>query len=259
MEKTQVYQLLNDFFDKVFIITLRDNKERHQLFKSVLNGLDYEIHWGVVGKELDISKLDRKGIIDLQKQEELSGKFLSKGEIGCAMSHLSVYKTILKRGYKNALVFEDDIRLSEDNIHELYHTLKSSLSELPDEWEFLYLGYADNNSGLTLPVHLRVWLAYPVLSIFNYKKFNPFKFRRRYPRKYSANLQKAGYHFRIHSYGITTAGAKKIINFQSPITRAADNAISEMCSLGLLNAFRLKNRIFYQNRELDTTIEGRYQ
>ncbi len=259
MSKKQLFHLLNQFFDKIFIITLPGKSERHDFFKKTLEGLDYEIHWGVVGNDLDIHELDKNGKIDLAKQKQLDGKNLSKGEIGCAFSHLSVYKTILDRGYKNALIFEDDIRLSDADLNALSHSLQQSLLELPDNWEFLYLGYANNNNRVTLPVHVRVWLINPILSIFNFKRFNPVKFRRRFPKNYSKNLQRAGYHYRIHSYGITANGAKKIIDFQSPITKAADNAISEMCSLGKINAFRVKKRIFFQNRDLDTTIEGRYK
>ncbi len=258
MEKLKLYNLLNDFFDKVFIITLKNSHERHALFKNLFEGLDYEIHWGVIGKELDREKLNDNEIINTEKQIELAGQALSMGEIGCAFSHLNVYQTILKRGYKRVLIFEDDIRLSNENLKNLHGTLKLSLNELPDDWEFLYLGYANNNNKVTIPVLFRAWLAYPFFSLIDYQRFNPAKFRRRYPRKYSPNLQRAGYHYRIHSYGITPAGAKKILEFQSPILRAADNAISEMCSIGSLKAFRLKKRIFYQNRELDTTIKGRY-
>jgi len=256
--KKDIFNLLNSFFDKIFIITLKKSTDRHSLFRDLFDGLDYDILWGVNGKELDLDELNNKGVIDLEKQIELLGKPLTKGEIGCALSHLNVYRTILDEGYKNALVFEDDIRLSNNDLKDLYSSLKLSLEELPDDWEFLYLGYAANNSKVTLPVYLRTWIIYPLLSVFNFKRFKPAKFRRRYPRKFSANLQRAGYHYRIHSYGITSKGAQKIIDFQSPIIRAADNAISEMCSLGLINAFRLKKRIFFQNRDLDTTIEDRY-
>ena len=94
--------------------------------------------------------------------------------------------------------------------------------------------------------------------MFYNKRFNPAKYRRRFPRNYSENLERAGHHYRTHAYGISNSGARKMLEFQSPLGLAADNAVSEMCVQNELLAFRVKNRVFYQNRDLKSTIEGRY-
>jgi glycosyl transferase family 25 len=91
------------------------------------------------------------------------------------------------------------------------------------------------------------------------KKYDAKRMRRRYPRKYSKNLDLAGFHYGAHAYAVTAAGAEKILRRQSPISMAADNVISMMCIENSIKALRVKNRVFHQNRKLPTTIKNRYQ
>ena len=253
-DKSQLFNKINTFFDRVFVISLKESTDRQELFKDTLQGLDYEVFRGVNGKELEIQDLVKDGSLSTNISESSS---LTSGEIGCALSHLGVYKKIIDLNLKNALILEDDLILDIQDSDNL-HSLSKGLQELPDDWEFLYLGYALNNNKMSYSAYLRSWLIYPILSLYDRERFNPFKYRRRFPRKYSQNLQRAGYHYRLHSYGVSRAGAQKIIDYQTPIHLAADNAVSEMCTENRLNAFRLKKRIFFQNRDLDTTIKGRY-
>jgi GR25 family glycosyltransferase involved in LPS biosynthesis len=216
--------------------------------------LDYEIIWGVNGKKLNMQSLVKEGLLCSNVSENNT---LTSGEIGCALSHLTAYKKIIDLNLENALILEDDLVLNPDDSENL-HSLNTGLQELPDDWEFLYLGYALNNNKMSYGTYLRSWIIYPILSLYDRNRFNPFKYRRRFPRRFSECLQKAGNHYRTHSYGITKKGAQKILNYQTPIKLAADNAVSEMCTENKLNAFRLKKRIFFQNRDFETTIKGRY-
>jgi GR25 family glycosyltransferase involved in LPS biosynthesis len=78
--------------------------------------------------------------------------FLTKGEWGCAMSHIRIWKDIVEKGYETTLVFEDDIKLKPNFIEKL----KVILSELPDGWDCVNLGsdftlsidYADHSDNL---------------------------------------------------------------------------------------------------------------
>jgi len=246
--KLDLFKKINTFFDRVFIITLKESTDRQELLSNTLEGLDYEICWGVNGKELKNTDLIEEG----------SGNdALTLGEVGCAMSHLSVYKKIIDLDLNNALILEDDLVLKTINSEDI-DTLNFGLKELPADWELIYLGYALNNNKMSYSTYLRTWIIYPLLSLYDRNRYNPFKFRRRFPRKYSQHLQKAGYHYRTHSYGISKSGAQKMLDFQTPVKLASDNAISEMCINNKLNAFRLKKRIFFQNRDLESTIKGRY-
>lgn len=255
--KQELFGLINQFFDQVFVITLKKSTDRHEILQNKLSGLDYEIFWGINGAELDLNQLEKEGKLDKNINYQSKGHHLAPGEVGCALSHVGIYQTILDRNLKNALILEDDLMIDADNANSS-ETLRKSFHELPENWELLYLGYANNNNRINFQAHLRTWIVYPLLYVFNRSRFNPLKYRRRFPRKFSENLQRAGFHYRTHAYGISNSGARKVLQYQTPVGLAADNAVSEMCTLNAIRAFRVKNCIFYQNRDLDTTIHSRY-
>lgn len=257
MSQHKLSNILNDFFDHIYVISLKKSIKRHNLFKQVLQGINYEIFWGVDGRELNLEEIKLEGLYDseLTQKKVPIGKDLTPGEIGCALSHLGVYKDILANGYQKALILEDDIAVATDAAE----ALSQSLSELPDQWDLLYLGYLYNTDKIKLPIKLRLYIAYPLLSLLGMKKYDAKRLRRRFPRSYSEHLDLAGFHYGTHAYAVTTSGAKKILKYQTPISMASDNAIGDMCMEELLRAFIVKKRVFHQNRKLDTTIDGRYK
>ncbi|REL24199.1 hypothetical protein DYD21_19660 [Rhodohalobacter sp. SW132] len=246
-----VFETLNQTFDNIYIMTLERSVDRHPVFKKRLAGLDYEIFWGVDGQKLDIRELEEKGLYDsekakfIKKELKLPQRDLSMSILGCALSHVGIYKDAIKNGYEKVLIMEDDITIDQSkNQH-----LKQALDELPPDWELLYLGYLQNNNELSWKARLRINLIYPVLSKLGNKKYNPHTYRCKFPRHYSENLEIPGFHYGAHAYGVTLEGVKKILDEQTPIVREADNAISEMCMHESINAFRVKERVFHQDRE----------
>ena len=55
--------------------------------------------------------------------QAIPNTFLSKGEIGCALSHKKVYESFLKTDEKSILVFEDDIVFSKECTLEVLKSL----------------------------------------------------------------------------------------------------------------------------------------
>jgi len=252
-----LFDQLNSFFDKIYVVSLKRSVDRHPKIKKNLEGLNYEIFWGVDGSKLDLKELEEKKIYvpEIAIRDNFSGKALQPGEIGCSLSHINIYKEILKNGYRCTLILEDDIFLSKESGYNIQNALK----ELPENWEFLYLGYLENNDEMSLSVKLRIHIAYPLLHLFGLKKYSAERLRRKFYRPYSENLERAGFHAGTHAYGVSLNGAKKILSEQKPITMAPDNIVGKMCMDGNLNAFRLKERLFFQYRDLPTTIKNRYE
>lgn len=254
--KTELFKKLNDFFDHIYLITLRKSTERQERIRNVLDGLDYDFFWAVNGYELDMGELERQGNYNSDKakwikfEKKVNPKDLSPGMIGCSLSHVNVYKDMLEKNYKCVLILEDDLIVESGKTD----VLEKAISELPEDWELFYLGYLFNNNSLNIPAHLRIHLAYPLLSALGFKRYNPHRFRCKYPRPYSGHLDLSGYHYGTHAYGVTATGAKKILDFQSPVVREPDNALAEMCMNEMIRAFNIKERIFHQNRKLPSTI-----
>jgi len=246
-----VFEILNETFDNIYIITLKRSADRHSIFKERLNGLNYEIFWGVDGQKLNVESLKKEGLYDpekaraIQRDLNLEPAGLSKSVLGCALSHIGIYKDVIKNGYEKVLIFEDDITVD----HTKNQFLREALGELPTDWELLYLGYLYNNNTRTFNINLRIKLIYPLLSLLGYDRYDPYRYKCKFPRPWSEHLQLAGFHYGAHAYGVTLEGAQKILEEQTPIVMEADNAISEMCQSEELKAFRIKDRVFHQDRD----------
>jgi glycosyl transferase family 25 len=242
-----VVEILNNYFDKIYVISLERAKDRHAFIKRNLIGLNYEFYWGVDGRNWSYESLIEKGQYDFRKACEIRGndKGLILSEIGCALSHRGIYEDMLSKGYEKILVLEDDVYLDESSEKEL----ESALYELPDDWELLYFGHQNNNTKIGFSAYLRIYLVYPLLYLFNRERFSPLKFRRRFPRIYSKNLNLSGSHYGTHSYGLKTSGAKKLLDCQSPVIQASDRALSQLCIENKIKSFNLKERVFFQNRK----------
>ena len=103
-------------YDKIYCINLDMRTDRWEEFqRDVLEGL-----------ELDKSKFERISAIDTTKMSTRN-----PGAIGCAASHLKVWKDVIDKGYDSVLIFEDDFmpKVSKEEFHE---TIKELYREHPD-------------------------------------------------------------------------------------------------------------------------------
>uniref|UniRef100_A0A8C2Y5F3 Procollagen galactosyltransferase 1-like n=2 Tax=Coturnix japonica TaxID=93934 RepID=A0A8C2Y5F3_COTJA len=67
------------------------------------------------------------------------GRPLTKGELGCFLSHYGIWKEVVERGLEKSVVFEDDLRF------EIFfkRRLMNLMEELEDEgldWDLIYIG-----------------------------------------------------------------------------------------------------------------------
>lgn len=137
----------------VYIITLEKYPERRQkLFKLIESlckvGLKVEFYNGVDGNEVIIKDTEIDFIKYLEyrnqfylynKKVRLNGEDMKKGEIGCALSHILLYKKlILDKVYDKYLILEDDAEL-DVNIEYLYDTLIN----IPDNFDLLHISKSD--------------------------------------------------------------------------------------------------------------------
>ena len=97
---------------KVFIVNLKESLDRRQYMIEEMKktNLQYEFFDAVNGK--GIKNIDK--IYDKETAIKVYGRELKLGEIGCAMSHLLIYKKMLEENIDQALIFEDDIIIAND-------------------------------------------------------------------------------------------------------------------------------------------------
>ncbi|WP_428024382.1 glycosyltransferase family 25 protein [Arcobacter sp.] len=99
---------------KTFIINLKCDIYRKRHMQKILENtkLDYEFIDAIYGKEL--SNIDNYINHGKEKSIKLIGRPLIPGEIGCILSHQSIYKKIIKNNITHALILEDDINIDRD-------------------------------------------------------------------------------------------------------------------------------------------------
>ena len=108
--------IINNFFDKVYVINLKSREDRLKQCKSELDkhGIDYII-------------------FDAIKGSGPVGKIRLPGLVGCLLSHVEILKKAASENLNNVFIFEDDVRIINNN----YFELKECLDNLPPNDIFL--------------------------------------------------------------------------------------------------------------------------
>lgn len=238
---------LENYFDKIIVITLERASGRQAKLRERLEGLNFDFFYGVDKHQLSWEKVHSQGLYDDRKARQLNrwGKGMILGHIACSLSHRNLYQHILDQGYRRVLVFEDDAVPLFDGKCEL----KQCLAELPEDWELIYFGYNKNETAT--PELKRKQTFYKMLSYMGMFKWSPMMVSNLLPRPFSPHLQRAGFHDLLHAYAITPAACRKLIRAQTPVVFNADPLISHLVMNGELNAFITRKKFFTQEQFLD--------
>jgi glycosyl transferase, family 25 len=242
MNVKDFFHQLNQYFDKVYVITLRRANERHEHLRHILEGLDYEILYGVDKQDLDIEDLKTKGIYDepLAIKHHRFTKPLLPGMIGCSWSHRNIYDDIIQNNFRNALVLEDDVVIDESTIQYFPEMVK----QLPSDWELVYLGYARNEESNSFSFAKK--LAYHIQHVMGTFKLSHKTIRNLFPKKITEHVYQSGYHDQTHAYGITLSGARKLKALQEPISFIADNLLAHAATNDIVKAYVFKPKLINQ-------------
>ena len=126
---------INNVVKKIFVINLLDDDVKRNYIITLMKKYNIDFTLVIVEK---ISNEIYKTI------SNNTNTFISRGEMGCCISHLWCLYQIIKNNYENAIVFEDDIILHKNftneflNIHEQMQKDNNAL-------DFLLLGAHDFN------------------------------------------------------------------------------------------------------------------
>ncbi|KAI5612643.1 procollagen galactosyltransferase 2, partial [Silurus asotus] len=129
-------------FDEIYIINLRRRMDRRERMLCTLDvlGIEVTVTDAVDGKYLNSSQLQVLGIEMLPSYEDpYSGRVLTKGEIGCFLSHYNIWKQVVERRQKQVLVLEDDVRF-EANFKRRLNTIMDDVRRTRLMWDLIYMG-----------------------------------------------------------------------------------------------------------------------
>jgi glycosyl transferase, family 25 len=243
--RQQFFRQVNEYFDHVYVITLERAKERHEHIKNELEGLEYELFYGVDKKDLDIDELKRLGTYneELAKKHHRYNKILVPGMIGCSWSHRNIYTDIIEKNYRNALILEDDVEIDLSTI-EFFPAM---MKKVPGDWELLYVGYAGREEEKTFSFLKKT--IYHLQRMIGAMRFSHKTIKNLYPKKITEHVYKAGYHDQTHAYAITYSGAATLRSLQEPISFIADNLLAHAATNELVKAFIVKPKLVNQQSQ----------
>ncbi len=200
-------------YDAVYLINLKRRPDRLKKFLELYNESDMNdtllIKFDAIdGSKLDIDSVPLSELAKAELNQLESTGFrtkhyqLTKGGIGCYLSHVKVWENILKNNYKYALIFEDDAKVPP-NINEI---INEELKYFPNDWDIILLGYICNKC----------------MKFENYNTVERFML--------------------THCYLISYECIVKIMNTDTlfPITQQIDALMSELSSI--LNIYSVKEK-----------------
>lgn len=227
-----ILQSFNEFTHTntdVYLMNMSRNQDRLDHFKKMFKYSDlvacrfFKLD-AIDGREVqDLKSIVSKQALGELKQIQKTGARtkhyqISKGAIGCYLSHLMIYKHMLKHDKQYALVFEDDVVFKRN----IFERTKLLLKNAPNDWDVILLGC----HCLECSSHDN-----------QYNKVNKF--------------------FWTHSMLFNRSGLKKIVHYLSNILieQQIDAALGDLAMQGKINIYCVKTPIAKQTQRFETTIQ----
>ena len=106
----EYFQLLNDYYDHIYVISVQSADQRRKQFAERFTGFNYSFFFGADKNDFTTEELVEKNIYseELASKHHRYNKTMMPGEIACAWSHRMIYEDMLKKNFSRIMIFEDD-------------------------------------------------------------------------------------------------------------------------------------------------------
>ena len=210
----------------------RDNITNQLKIDMNLLNIETEIFNGINGKNIKIYDTEDNNIkllyhlfetyyYDITKR--FNKKIMSKGELGCAWSHLTIYKKLLEDNvYDKYLILEDDA----EKVVSL-EELSLFLNNIPEDADLCHIAKSDSFAFI--------------------KKFKINDFY------YDIHHQ---FFNRTTAYIITKSGARKLLNYYENFINLPSDDLIYNCSKNNFNLYVPKNYLFEEDSNNDSIIKN---
>lgn len=212
----------------VYLINLDKNKDRLEAFIEQYMSCDLRSHQikrlsAVDGQKIENieDKVTPKAFAEIQEVEKTGYRTkhyqLTRGAIGCYLSHMQVYQQIANGDKDYGLIFEDDVIIDK----KIFKKLNEVIVNIPDDWDMLLLS-----------CHCIVC-----------EKMDMY--------------YDTGKFFWLHCYIVKKTSANKVISYlnSNKIGKQIDSELSDMIGEGLLKVYCLKESLCKQGNVFQTTIQ----
>lgn len=212
---------------QLYVINLQRSRSRMEHFQKSLSSSDLNIGFqrveAVDHKSMDIQKyVSPEAFAELRQNERRGYRErhyeLTRGAVGCYMSHLKAWAMFSESPYSIAIVCEDDATFHPG----IRKKLSKNLLHIPDDWDLVLLGY--------------------------------FCIRCSDRRKYIKVRRFHG----THGYIIRKQAARRLVSDPSilPITQQIDSLLSTFIELGRLNVYATGDTLVNQSHMFGSTIQS---
>ena len=173
----------------------------------------------------DVSKyLSPDAAMELSRSEHAGHRSLhhqlSRGAVGCALSHMQVWGKIAASPAGVGVVFEDDAVLNR----HAWTSVRRCITTLPGDWDILLLGCSCGTCSGGLGAHL---LGY----------------------------QKVGRFYGTHAYVITSNAASRLMSCVLPMMQQIDSMLSDLAVADALQVYRCTPQVARQAAEFRSQIQ----
>lgn len=204
-------------FDKIFLINLKRRQDRLKLFMdhytlSDMKNMPIVKFDAIDGSKLEVDSVPLSELARAELQQLKTTGYrtkhyqLTKGAIGCYLSHVKLWENIIKNNYESVIIFEDDAQVPPD----LLHQINANIRYIPTDWDIVLFGY----------------ICSKCMKYANYNQVDRFML--------------------THCYLIKKKAILTILktNMLFPITQQIDAFMSEMS--GILNIYTVRDKIVKQ-------------
>ena len=191
----------------LFVINLKTSTERKEHIQKQLSDIEYDFEFieavdGSLLSQTELGIYDKEATLD--NWTNRYNRELSKGEIGCIMSHLLVYKKMIDENIEEAIILEDDVTLKQGFLDVI-----EIKERFPQDW-------------------MVIWLCHE--SQFLFSRGAPTLFRNRLQLCKNHKLARfAEYPWVGSGYLIKKDAAQQLLDFAYPIRMPADILLSGNC------------------------------
>ena len=230
IENTVLYNVKTTKFADIKVVILTLEKYPHRINKvyGIINklsqiGLQCSLFYGVNGEDIRVTTTESPTIYKLEYNREVkyydasirvNKQFMTRGELGCAWSHLNIYKSLLDEvSIDKYLILEDDAEIVE-NLEYLYECLRS----IPSDTEMCHIAKSD-------------WYPFVLFNNVNEMWYDV----------------KKSYFNRTTAYIISKKGGQKILDYtEDHIDIPADDLLSNMFNYDKLRVYVPDKYIFHE-------------
>lgn len=142
-KRSSAKSVFNQFFDKIFVINLKDAKDRLRKVSKQYKDKDikFDVYNAIDGRCDTINDCNDKQRMLYTRYGVMYGNRIKSPKERLPVSSLTlaqrlIYIEMIKRDWQRVLISEDDVWLSP-NIEELFY---NAIRQLPEDWDMLYLG-----------------------------------------------------------------------------------------------------------------------